>query len=121
MNDTTVRIDGVEKTLSHFQAARLSVSSEVEKVIKDGAGKIRTRSRSRAPKKTGRLRKNIKAKRSNRGTGWFVKAYSYVSRFQEYGTKRGIKPKMFMHKTREELLPQINEDIMNKIKEVVKD
>ena len=120
MPNTTLTVEGLTKTLGRIKTVRLAMSDVLDKSTKEGARKIQKAAKKKAPKDTGRLRKSIKVKKMKKGAvGYFVKPYSYIAHFHEYGTKKGIKPKHFMKESREEVLPEVQEDIMKKIGEVV--
>lgn len=116
---SSIKVDGLEKTVSKLQEMRIASSDVVQKETRAGANEIRKRARKLAPRKTGKLRKSIKAKRCKTKDGYLVKPYYYVARFQEYGTKRGTPAVGFMKRTREELLPKVQERIMDAIAKVV--
>lgn len=120
MPNTTLTVEGLTKTLGRIKTVRLAMSDVLDKSTKEGARKIQKAAKKKAPKDTGRLRKSIKVKKMKKGgVGYFVKPYSYIANFHEYGTKKGIKPKHFMKESREEVMPEVQEDIMKKIGEVV--
>lgn len=114
-----IKVDGLEITISKIDEMRLALDDTVQKEAKAGANEIRKVARKRAPKRTGALRRSIKVKRCKTKDGYFVKAYSYLAHFHEYGTKRGIKAKHFMKKTRDELMPKIQQNILRAIGRVV--
>lgn len=116
---SSIKVDSLEKTLSMLDRMKVESSDVVQKETRAGANEIRKRARQLAPKRTGKLRKSIKAKRCKTKDGYLVKPYYYVARFQEYGTKRGTPAVGFMKQTREELLPKIQERIMTAIAKVV--
>lgn len=121
MSYSEIKIEGYERTLSFFQMAKLKSSDKVMEICKSGAQEVRTLGRKRAPKETGKLRKSIRIKKCKTGDGYMTKAYSYLAHFHEYGTKRGIKAKKFMDKAREEVLPRVQKELIEAIKDVVDD
>lgn len=116
---SSLKVDGLQMTISKIDEIRLSADETVQKEAKDGANEIRKRARSLAPKRTGKLRQSIRVKRCKTKDGYFVKAYSYFAHFHEYGTKRGIIAKKFMRKSRDELMPKIQKNIIDAIGKVV--
>lgn len=116
---STLKVDGLQMTLSKIDEMKLAADETVQRETKVGANEIRKRARSLSPKKTGKLRQSIRVKRCKTKDGYFVKAYSYFAHFHEYGTKRGIKAKKFMRRSRDELMPKIQKDIIDAIGKVV--
>lgn len=116
---TEIKVEGLSKTVSKVEEMKIASSEVVQKETREGANLIRKRARQLAPRKTGQLRKSIRVKKCKTQDGYLVKPYWYVARFQEYGTKRGTPALHFMQRTREELMPQINENIMKAIAKVV--
>lgn len=119
MSVAEITVQGLTKTLNLIQIMKLKAADTTMKICQDGAKRIRKRARQLAPKKTGKLMVSIKMKKCRTKDGYYVKAYSYIAHFQEYGTRRGIKPKRFMHKAKKEIIPEVQKKLINAIGKVV--
>lgn len=72
-----------------------------------------------APVKTGLLRKSIINRKGKYGISRMVRAKAPHAPLQEFGTKRGVQPKYFAKRSKEQLLPEIEAKIREAvIKEV---
>jgi len=120
MSNLRIKVEGLDKTLSHFDLVARNVSEAIEQTAKEGAVEAQARARELAPQKTGRLRKSIKMKRGRYGLTYLVRPRSPVAHLQEYGTKRGVKPKWYMRRTRDKIVPGVQRKILSKVERAVR-
>ena len=119
MSKLTLRVEGMQRTLSHFDLMAHGVSQVIDEKSKEGAKKVQIRAKELAPKKTGKLRKSIKNRKGKYGITHIVRPRSTVAHLQEYGTKKGIKSERFMQKAREQIVPGVQRDILSKVEQAV--
>ena len=120
MSKLTLRVEGMQRTLSHFDLMAHGVSQVIDETSKEGAKKVQIRAKELAPKKTGKLRKSIKNRKGKYGITHIVRPRSNIAHLQEYGTKKGIKSKRFMQKAREQIVPGVQRDILRKVEQAVR-
>ena len=111
----SVRVEGVDRCIGIMDMMSTNVVQAIEQEVDAGAKEMQQRERSLAPLKTGALRKSIINRKGKYGISRMVRAKAPHAPLQEFGTKRGVKPKYFAKRAKEQLLPGIEA----KIREVV--
>ena len=109
--DVRIRVNGIDQCIQFGDLVSTNVLRAIEKEVDEGAKAIRQRERSLAPRKTGALQNSIVARKGRYGISKMVRAKAPHAPLQEYGTRRGVKAKYFAQKTREQLLPEIEQKL----------
>lgn len=120
MSNLTIRVEGMQRTLSRFDLVARGVSQVIDETSKEGAKLVQARAKELTPKKTGKLRKSIKTRKGKYGITHLVRPRSNIAHLQEYGTKKGVKPKRFMQKAREQIVPGVQREILRKVEQAVR-
>ena len=114
-----INVSGIDKCISFGDLITTNVSQAIEKETELGAKEIQKRERSRAPVKSGLLRRSIVNRKGKYGISRMVRAKAPHAPLQEYGTKRGVKAKRFAERARRELVPGIQDKIRAAVKREV--
>ena len=87
----TLKVEGVEETIAEFNAINIKVTKNVQEVIESSAIRVRDDARSRAPFKTGKLKRDIRVKKSKDGltaaVTYMGKKRAFYGKFIEFGTR----------------------------------
>ncbi len=122
----TIRVDGVDYVIGYMDMVQANMTGAILTTAEEGAKAIRDRARSMAPvrqggkknggkgkgKGPGYLRRKIVVKKGKYGITFMVQAKAPHAPLQEFGTKRGVKKKLFMERAEEELLPVVQSSII---------
>ena len=114
-----INVSGIEKCISFGDLITTNVSQVIEKETELGAKEVQKREKSLAPVKSGGLRKSIVNRKGKYGISRMVRAKAPHAPLQEYGTKRGVKAKLFAERARRELVPGIQAKIRAAVKREV--
>ena len=114
-----IKVSGIDKCISFGDLITTNVSQAIEKETELGAKEIQKRERSLAPVKSGLLRKSIVNRKGKYGISRMVRAKAPHAPLQEYGTKRGVRAKLFAARARSELVPGIQEKIRTAVRNEV--
>ena len=115
-----INVSGIDKCISFGDLISTNVSQAIEKETEMGARQVQKREKSLAPVKSGLLRKSIVNRKGKYGISRMVRAKAPHAPLQEYGTRRGGKPKRFAERARHELLPGIKEKIRTAVQREVR-
>lgn len=120
MINLRLQVDGLSRTLSHFDVVANNVSKVIDETSKEGAKLMQARAKELAPKKSGKLKRSIKTRRGRRGITHLVRPRSSIAHFQEYGTRKGAQAKRFMQKAREQIVPGVQRQILIKVEQEIR-
>ena len=110
MAKVTIAITGDKELNRKLKKLGKDSKKAVKKATKPALKPVMEESRNLAPVKTGALRRSIKVRALKRSRVWVGSRVTtalgkgqnqFYGAFQEYGTKRGITPKLFMTRAAE--------------------
>lgn len=102
-----IRVNGIDRAVRIGDLISSNVARAIEQEVDAGSKEMRTRERSLAPKKTGKLRRSIVIRRGRYGISKMVRAKAPHAPLQEFGTRRGVVAKHFAERAKNELTPVI--------------
>jgi len=115
-----ISVNGIDRAISFGDLIVSNVAQAIEREVDRGAKEIRDMERSLAPKKTGTLIRGIGIRKGKYGISKMVRARAPHSHFQEYGTKRGVTAKKFSARTRQAMVPVVEDRIRAAVAREVK-
>ena len=120
MNKMSIKVDGVDRVISMFDIVSTDMAQRLLETEKKLASALRDEARSRAPVKSGLLRRKITFKEGRYGIAVLVMAKAPHSHFHEFGTARGVKPVGYMAKAHDSMAAEIDRQLAEAVDNAVR-
>lgn len=113
MSSFDVKVTNINKVIDNIEKYRTDVKEKTQQVLAEGGERIQNEAQSRAPVRTGTLRGSIESRTEDMRVE--VVATTDYAAFVEFGT-RNQEPQPFLTPAFELILPQIERDIEEALK-----